>query len=253
MFKRFLAVGSRGGTLRSPPYRLEHPQADVPIAMLVSPLRFDVLIRADFFTFCRQHQELYRRDPDSFVKEALGHFYYLWFCAVFCRRFRPELLKDDRRRREEFAIRVKRSIALSESFRRRGLDTHYPITLRAGETVEATSSGKLVVRPCYAGDGCHRLALLLASGQRYVPAAAYRVKIFPKYRPLDNTHELLDGLGLGRAQYYAFIAQGYDAPPAGDRITLLSWVQQHRPEALHEVEQVTAIDEARLRQDTPEG
>lgn len=250
LFKRLRDVGNlvalRSTSVRH--YQFERPHRDVPIATLVSPLRYDVLIRAEFFRFCQQHQELYSRDPDRFIEQAFDHRYHLWFCAVFCRRFKPDLLADERRRREAFAVRVKRSMILYQSFARDGFDNRYPITLRAGSTVEATTSGKVVIRPYYAGDGCHRLALLVASGQRHVPAAACRVKIFSVYQPLDNTHMLLSSLRLDPARYYSFIAEGYGAPPAVDRASLLAWVRQYRPGSLQEVEHVTAIDEPNLAQ-----
>jgi hypothetical protein len=226
-----------------------HLPGDEPVdlAELVSPLRYDVLVRARFLELLGERLDRVDTDLDGVVREAAAHPYHTWFNTIALPRYRPRTAASERRRQQAFRERVLRSAALLVSFRRHGFDPRYPVSLRTAAPGAATSSGKVVPRRLYAGDGCHRLALLLAAGQGVLEPAWYRVRAEPLAAPLDNTHTLLGVLRVEPTDYYRFLSMGYGlAELATDRESLLRHVAAHRPERLAELELVLEIDERAL-------
>jgi len=219
-----------------------------PVALdeLVSPLRYDILVRADHFTFLDQHLGLAERDPDAYVRLALHHSYFTWYTTVALPRYRPREHADDQLRLAAFRRRVLDAVGLWRSFKAAGFDPRYPVTLRTATPGAATPTGKVVRRPFHAGDGCHRLALLVAAGAQTLAPAWYRVRSDPVSSLIDNTSVLIGSLGLGSAAYYAFLARGYGAPPSADRAAIVDHVRAHAPDRLAELEQVMAVDERQL-------
>ena len=220
----------------------------VDLGELISPLRYDVLVRVRFLELLGERLDQGVTDLDGIVREALSHPYHTWFTLIALPRHRRWDAASEHRRLAAFRERVRRSAALLASFRRRGFDPRYPVSLRTAAPGTLTASGKLVPRPLYLGDGCHRLALLLAAGHSRLEPAWYRVRTDPLVAPIDNTRTLLGPLRVGPEEYYRFLSLGYDGVGGelGDRASLLRHVAAHRPDRLAELERVLEIDERAL-------
>jgi hypothetical protein len=214
----------------------------VSLAELVSPLRYDVLVRARFLELL----ERVGSDLDNAVREGLAHPYHTWFTTIALPRYRPREAVSERRRQAAFRERVQRSAALLASFRRHGFDPRHPVSLGTAVPGAPTVSGKVVARHLYPVDGCHRLALLLVAGHGALEPAWYRVRTEPLAAPIDNTHALLGTLRIEPAEYYRFLSLGYDGAGQGDRAALLREVAARWPERLAELERVLEIDERAL-------
>lgn len=204
MVRDWLASAARGN-----PWTYRRPSGELEIASIVSPLRLDVLIRRDFFRFYAERRELFRSDFESFAELARGEEYFVWFERIMCPSWQPHVLADPNSFAAAWAERLRASARLYDSFERSGFDTRHPITLYQGRTVLPTPSGKRVTRAVYAGDGNHRLALLLAAGQTTLRPGQYRVKRFHRLEPSDTTPRLLAALGIDTQRYLAFVAAGY--------------------------------------------
>lgn len=206
---------------------------------LISPLRYDVLVRADLFTQVAEQRAAGRGSDAELVAAARQGPYAVWFEKVAMARFRPWVLQDRDLFEQQFAERVLRSAALWDSFCAGGFDDRHPVTLRGARGGLPTDSGAVVDRPVHVGDGGHRLALLLAAGQDLTPAL-YRIDHRPMSRLIDNTATLLGPLGLSESEHVAFLAHGYGATGATDAESLLEHVRTHRPERLAELTSVLA-------------
>src|SRR4051812_8470895 len=77
------------------PWTFATRPGELPIGPLVSPLRFDVTIRAAFMGFYRERRQLFAADPDAFAAQAREHDYYVWFRRVMCPAWQPEVLEDE--------------------------------------------------------------------------------------------------------------------------------------------------------------
>jgi hypothetical protein len=219
-----------------------------PVALdeLASPLRYDIVVRADHFRLLDQHLELLERDLEAYLRLAVDHPYYTWYTKVALPRFRPRAHRDDRRSLEAFRRRVVGAAELWRSFKAVGFDPRHPVTVRVAQPGAATPTGKVVRRSFHASDGCHRLAMLMAAGQETLPPAWYRVRTDPLRSLTDNTSTLIGPLGLGREDYYRFLGKGYGLTAAGGRDAILQHVRTHAPDRLAELEQVLATDEREL-------
>jgi hypothetical protein len=217
-----------------PKRRGEEP---IRIEELISPLRYDVLVRAQFFTFLggRPHDE----SPDRLVAAALDEPYAVWFREVAMARFRPWVLRDPVALRTNYAERVLASRDLLRSFSAKGFDSRKPVTLRTSKGVQVTDSGARISRTVHVGDGGHRLALLLQSGSALEPQM-YRLD--PRPMPLiDNTARLLAPLGLDDEDYCAFIAAGYTDRRCPDLGSLVAVVEDQSPVAVTELRSVLQV------------
>jgi len=76
-----------------------------------------------------------------------------------------------------------------------GFDPAHPVELHAGHRVRETHTGKRITRALYAGDGNHRLALLMAAGHDELLPGQYRVKRYRSLVPTDSTGFLLRETG----------------------------------------------------------
>ena len=213
---------------------------------LVSPLRYDILVRAEHFQFLDQHLELLEGDVEAYLRLALQHPYYRWYTTIALPRYRPREHADEQLRLAAFRQRVLDAAELWRSFKAVGFDPRHPVTLRVAAPGAATATGKVVRRRLHAGDGCHRIALLVAAGERDLPPACYRVRSDPMPSLIDNTSALIGPLDLDRDAYYDFLARGYGAPPAAGREAIVGHVRAHAPDRLAELEQVLAADAREL-------
>ncbi len=194
---------------RGNPYRIERPREAVRIGELVCPLRYDVLVRAGHFDFLAANRELFAADFEAYQERARAEPYFIWFERVMLPSWYPHVLKDRDLFEDTWRRRLQKSFALYESFERVGFDSEHPIVLETGASIHPTPTGKRPTRSVFAGDGNHRLALLLASGAEVLEPSQYRVKRFRSFTPPDTTGFLLEWTGADWAAYRDFIALGY--------------------------------------------
>jgi hypothetical protein len=214
----------------------------IDIQRLISPLRYDVLVRKNFFELLEREMRLYEHDFDRFMEIATQSPYRLWFDRVYCPRFQPALLLDDAAHEEAYRKRVKSSARLYASFERCGFLPDHKIILRSGREILPAESGKPVSAEIFAGDGCHRLALLLKQGARVLQPGQYVVKVVSRYSPLDNTALLLPGLNLSSPEYTAFISASFSDNCHNRLDDLLDDVAARSPWRLGELKQVISAD-----------
>lgn len=196
----------------------------IDIEELISPLRYDVLVRARFFRFLSARPE--GESAEAVVAAAWDEPYAVWFRDVAMARFRPWVLKDEAVLQECFTERVLASRNLLASFNSKGFDFSCPVTLRLTRGPQTTDTGAVLTRSVHVGDGGHRLALLLHSGSQLLPGM-YRLDPRP-VALIDNTAVLLGRLGISEAEYLEFLGKGY-AASADDVTGLLRAVDAADP------------------------
>jgi hypothetical protein len=185
---------------------------DVPINELISPLRYDILVRVEFVRLLAEYDNT---GLTELTRRATGTNYETWFRRVAMARYQPAIAADDDRFADAFAHRIKTALSLWQSFQDEGFGRRHPLTLRHAGPKTRLPAGKPVRRSLYIGDGCHRLAMMVAAGMTTVPAGSYRVEPVPLTTVLDNTSVLLPLLSLTESDYAHFLAWGYAvaAPP----------------------------------------
>jgi hypothetical protein len=214
----------------------------IDIQRLISPLRYDVVVRKSFFDLLQRERRLYEQDFDSFMEIAERSSYRLWFDRVYCARFDSDLLRNDAAREAAYRKRVRASADLFASFERSGLVPGKKIVLRSGCEILPTDSGKTISAKIFAGDGCHRLALLLKSGATTLRPDQYVVKMVGRYSPLDNTALLLEALDLSSPEYVAFISASFTDKCHNRLEELLDDVATRSPRRLGELRQILSAD-----------
>lgn len=212
------------------------------VAELISPLRYDVLVRAEFFSFLESRPS--GESPEGLVGAAWDEPYAVWFREVAMARFRPWVLEDPDLMASSFQERVLASAALLKSFSENGFDPRCPVTLRVTEGLRTSDTGVQVARTVHVGDGGHRLALLLHSGTELMPGM-YRLD--PRPMPLiDNTSILLRSLEVGQDEYLRFLAPRYTDRPCEDIASLREAVADDAA-LLAELDSVLAVHGAVTR------
>lgn len=190
----------------------------VDIRALVVPLRYDVVVRAQFFDFLAANPDLKGR---ALVDGAERTAYATWFDQVECARYFPGLLEDRERRDARFAKRVLGASRLLRSFEASGFDSDHPITLMTAPLGAVSDSGAPALGPVHVGDGCHRLALLLRGGATLEP---WMYKVRPSLTPLvDNTAVLLRHRVVTEEDYVTFLGGRFRV---GDAVTVLDAARQ---------------------------
>jgi hypothetical protein len=208
----------------------------LPIRSLVSPFRYDVVVRAQLFALVDENPHV---STDELVDLARSHPYAVWFEHVAMPRFRPWVLQDATVYRDAFVERVTSARALAHSVAVSGFDVRHPVVLRSTRGTTTTDAGTPVARTLHVGDGGHRLALLLQATGTLGPGQ-YRTD--PRRRQvIDNTLVLLRHLPLGLPAYLDFLAPGYTAGEVRDADGLVELVQLERPELLPELDGVLAL------------
>ena len=121
-----IAQGRR--LIRRVSHRVETGTEPVAIDELVSPLRYDILVRQRFL------DRIATAAGDDDVRAAVaapeGRAYFAWFSGIVVPRFLPDLAGDARAIRTAFEYRVRSSVALCESFASSGYDSAQPVVLR---------------------------------------------------------------------------------------------------------------------------
>ncbi|GIU85505.1 MAG: hypothetical protein KatS3mg009_0020 [Acidimicrobiia bacterium] len=214
------------------------PPHDLGIDELVSPLRYDIVIRMAFFRFVRANRELAHTDPRAFTELALGHPYAAWFEEIVVPRLGSRAATRASRV-EAFHRRVRRTVRLDERFSHRGFDARHPVSVRYVEHL-TTDGGKTLRGRFYPVDGCHRLALLSLQGLSVLPRAFYRI-VEVDGPPPDNTRALLRRVPVSESDYAGFVGRGYGLT-AADLTDLLARAQGLGDPKAAEIAQLVAID-----------
>jgi hypothetical protein len=233
---------SRVGALVTGHWRLEPGRVPVPIRMLASPLRYDLEVRRDFLALCVAHLERGGNFDEDLTGLARSTSYWLWWTEVYIPRSAPKLAADPVARGAAFAERVRASFELCRSVRENGFDSRQPIVLKAARHVLPTETGKHVDARVFAGDGCHRLALLWLGGQHELAPGQYVVKHYRSLAPLDNTFRLRAAFEGDARAYLRFIGSGYGVYEPTSRHELIARLRVAAPERLPEVESVLGVD-----------
>ena len=235
-------VRGRSGELAARAFRAEPGSEPVPILRLASPLRWDLVVRRDFLALCADHADHGGLADDRLTNLARSTPYWHWWTEVYCSRSAPELANDAAARGAGFVARVHASFALVQSFRERGFDPTQPIVLHGCEKTLPTDTGKHVQAKLFAGDGCHRLALLWLGGQKALEPGQYLVRPHRAYAPVDNTFRLRAILREDPKAYLRFIASSYSDYEFGEARDLVDWVRANAPERAGELESVLRAD-----------
>jgi hypothetical protein len=215
----------------------------VPIDDLVSPLRYDILVRQRYLEALREHRSLADEDFAAFMELSRRQPYYTWFTRVVVPHGNhPEIAHDEERLDAAFERRVRRSVALHDSFESGGYDKRRPIILRSGTEITPTSTGKRLARRLFAGDGCHRLAWLRLTGLKALEPGMYRVHVAPVHTPKDETARLLEAMPISRDEYFAFVSLSYADRELSSEEALLDHVRSTAPARLPELEGLIAVD-----------
>jgi hypothetical protein len=205
-------------------------------------LRYDILVRERYFELIRERRALAEEDFDAFLELSRQQPYFTYFTQVAIPSHRPDLLGDDERVNAAFERRVRASVALHDSFDSTGYDRRRPIILRTGEQIEPTATGKRLASRIYAGDGCHRLACLRASGVDVLEPDMYRLHVAQVFTPRDDTALLLGAMAVSRSDYFSFLSLSYADMELSSEEALLDHVRSVSPDRLPELEQVIAVD-----------
>ena len=212
--------------------RMPYGREVVDIKALISPLRYDVVVRAQFLTDLRTSSE----PPGVLPDFALEHPYFLWFKYVESARFFPDLLQKPDLLRERYQSRVTRAQATLRSFDAGGYDRRFPVTVSSTPRGATSDFGVQTSKTLHIRDGCHRLALLLIDDQQLEPTM-YRVG-GPRDPVPDNTALLLPHLRLDERDYTRFLSRGFAAHECTELTELRSLVATQSPERLAELDAV---------------
>lgn len=227
---------------RNNPWQYSNPRTPLPIYPLVSPLRYDILIRLDYLRFFAENCDLFSGDFYRYVELTKEHPYYRWFSQVSKRGRRLERA-DPTLRDAAYAQLLQRIALLFHSFQERGFDPKTPIPVVTGDFIRSTTTGKMLRQRYFACNGSHRLALLLFFGQDILLPGMYVVKRFRAYTPLDNTLPLLRALRVTEAQYFSFLSIRYaQGRTFSTREALFSWVRENDPKNHDELQSLVTRD-----------
>jgi hypothetical protein len=224
----------------------KHGKHRVPIDELISPLRYDICVRMEYFRLYAEKEELFDRDFGLLIEISRNHPYFAWFKAIHCRKLHPKLLRNEQTLNAAFSHRVRQSAILFKRFRAQGFEKNHPIVLYSCKRLEPTTTGKIVHRAVYMGNGCHRLALLKLTGHRWLESDMYVIRTYPRYSPVDNTRDLLQQLPLSSREYFKFLSLGYGGAIHDTKEAFLDHVLDNQPQRFGEVLRVTSRDEELL-------
>lgn len=234
--RQWLRSAARGN-----PFRTQRGEEPVRIGDIASPLRYDVVIRARHFERHAERRELFAADFDAYERTVRAEPYFVWFERSRVPAWWPWLLDDPPAFEAAWRKRLRDTAALYDSFHARGFDESHPIELYAGYRVRDADTGKRTARTLFAGDGNHRLSLLLAAGQDFLLPGQYRIRRYLSLVPADTTGHLLRETGARWEEYRSFIELGYPSARvdlAGGRVR----VDADDPAVATEVESVVAHD-----------
>jgi O-antigen/teichoic acid export membrane protein len=210
---------------------------DVLLDELVSPLRYDVVVRQQFFAFLDANAELLDEFGDLVI-EARGQPYYVWYRDIVIGS-RTKLLKG-RTLDAAFADQIERVLAMRARFNPAD-ESWGDLLLREVPAGTQTTTGKVVGPRLVPVDGCHRIALLRHHGRKVLPAGSYQL-VGDKQLVRDNTALLIPSLRLTEAQYLDYLAMGFDEDAPDGFAELVAGVALHHPDRSAELESVISVD-----------
>jgi O-antigen/teichoic acid export membrane protein len=210
---------------------------DVILDELVSPLRYDVIVRQQFFAFLDANVDLLEEFNDLVI-EARHEPYYIWFRDIVVGE-RTKLLKG-RSIDEAFADQIERVLAVRARFNPAD-ESWGELLLRELPAGTQTTTGKTVGPRFVPVDGCHRIALLRHHGRKILPAGTYRL-VGDRQSARDNTAVLVPKLRLTEAEYLDYLAMGFDEDTPDSFAALVAAVAADHPERSAELESVISID-----------
>lgn len=222
----------------------------ISISELVCPLRYDVYVRGEFFSFYREHRALYQRQPVEFMRRVHLTSYYIWYMGSEAVRCNPHLRGNAAALEQGFVDRIQRAIDLYERVMAEGFSTQFPLILKTAERLlppttdrNGPPTGKTVSAKYFLADGWHRLALMMKLGYQTLPAEFFRVKCFREFSPFDSTSLLVRALPLDEATYFRFLSTRYCAPLSlTQRDAFLNFIRAFKPEALEQVLSLVRVD-----------
>jgi hypothetical protein len=214
----------------------------IPIDHLVSPLRYDIVVRERYFEVIREQRALAEEDFEAFMELSRQQPYFAWFTQVVIPGYRSEMVGDDERVDAAFERRVRGCIELHDAFESTGYDRRRPIILRTGHQIAPTSTGKRVARRIYAGDGCHRLACLRVAGVDVLEPDMYRLHVAQVLTPRDDTALLLRVMAISPRDYFSFLSLSYADRELFSEEALLDHVRSTDPDRLREIQELIAVD-----------
>jgi hypothetical protein len=228
----------------------------IPIDHLVSPLRYDIVVRQRYLELVRERRSLAEEDFEAFMELSRRQPYFTWFTRVVIPnrnpRNRPQVV-DDEYVDAAFERRVRRSIDLHDALESTGFDNRWPIILRTGKEIAPTSTGKRLDRRIYAGEGCHRIAWLRMAGVEVLEPRMYRLHVTPVLTPRDETARLIGAMAIPRREYLSFLSLSYADRELSSEGALLSHVRSTDPDRLREIEELIAVDSPLLAGAVPSG
>lgn len=189
--------------------RLRPGAEPIPVDQLISPHRSDILARKAVFDLAAEHRAIL--DTDEFFELASQSLYGVWFRTIVV----PGLGLAGVPEQEQvtlFRQAVSRATHLFLSFEANGFDNQHPITVArvpAGTNVGGRSLAEDRWVPV---DGCHRLALLVRSGQSHIAVDQYVID--PDGDRRHNTARMSEALGHTEADLVGFLARGLCRPGA---------------------------------------
>jgi O-antigen/teichoic acid export membrane protein len=210
---------------------------DIILDELVSPLRYDVIVRQQFFAFLDANADLLDEFNDLVV-EAKAEPYYVWFKDIVVGE-RTKLLKG-RTLDEAFADQIERVLAVRARFNPAD-ESWGELLVRELPAGTHTTTGKVVGPRFVPVDGCHRIGLLRHHGRKILPAGTYRL-VGDRQAVRDNTAILVPRLRLSEQEYLDYLAMGFDEDAPESFADLVAGVATRHPERSPELESVISID-----------
>lgn len=222
----------------------------IEIAAIICPLRYDVLVRRNFYSFYAAHHDLYESDRNAFVACTKATSYYTWYIESEAVRTNKHLRGNAEALERNFIDRIDRAVTLYKYVQQDGFSARYPITLKTAKHIlppttdrDGAPTSKRIRTKYFLADGCHRIALLMALGYQTLPPNYFRVKQYQAFSPFDSTILLARRLITDPAEYYGFISSYYTAPTVTtNRNDFLDYIQVHKPEWMDEVVSVIRAD-----------
>ncbi|MFX0204023.1 MAG: hypothetical protein ACFFCW_48615 [Candidatus Hodarchaeota archaeon] len=216
----------------------------IPIKTLISPLRYDILIRVEFYKFLLGNLDLYHKNFAEFTSRARDHQYYKWYKdrRLFIAKKKSEVINTEMINKD-FETRIKNSADLYFQLRKNNFNMKRPVTILGGDTILPTQTGKFINNFFFPGDGCHRIAILLLKKNEILLPETYRIKHLQKLMPIDKTHRLIGPLEMNKKEYFSFLSMGYADTLIDSKELLLENVRKNNPERLIEIKRVIEIDE----------
>ena len=155
----------------------------------------------------------------------------------------PALVGDEVALQAAYVDRIKHFVTLYDRIVDSGFDTRMPIVPKTARKILPTPEGKRVSGRFFMGDGCHRLACLMALGYETLPPDYMRVKCYRTLTPRDGTVDLAHTVPIAPEDYFALLSKRYAAPHRFEEGSeLILYLEQNAPQLLDEVLSVIRAD-----------